>query len=215
VRVSDDGIGIRAESLPRLYEMFSQVSPLLERAHSGLGIGLALVRGLVELHGGTVEARSAGLGKGSEFTVRLPLAQPPAQPVTPSAAPGAPGLAQPRKRVLVVDDNRDTARSLKQLVELMGHDALEAHDGHEAVDAARAYRPDVVLLDIGLPGMNGYDAARAIRRQGSGAAKLVAVTGWGQQDDKRKSEEAGFDLHVTKPVEIATLESLLQSADVD
>lgn len=117
--------------------------------------------------------------------------------------------------MLVVDDNADAARSLKCLVELMGHDALEVHDGPEAIRALQDYHPDLVLLDIGLPGMNGYDAAREIRRRAPGTVKLVAITGWGQPDDKRRSREAGFDLHVTKPVELATLESLFQSGDVE
>jgi CheY-like chemotaxis protein len=240
VAVRDTGIGIAVEHLPRLFEMFSQSAPALERSQGGLGIGLALVRGLVELHGGTVEAHSEGPGKGSEFVVRLPIAacglrladSPSGRPGSPEGArrgppepaettdrrPPDPAEVHPQsairnpqsRRVLVVDDNRDAADSLAMMLSLAGHETRTAYDGLEAVQAAAGFRPDVVLLDIGMPKMNGYEAARHLRSQswGKGMA-LIALTGWGQEDDKRRALEAGFDHHLTKPVEAAALEKLL------
>jgi PAS domain S-box-containing protein len=210
VSVRDTGIGIAADYLPHLFEMFSQAAPALGRSQGGLGVGLALVRGLVELHGGTVEARSGGPGLGSEFTVRLPAVQRPAQVARGPGGDGQECRCVPKCRVLVVDDNRDTADSLAVLLRLLGHDLHTAHDGLEAVQAAATFRPDVVLLDIGLPKMSGYEAARSIRRQPWGEGMtLVAVTGWGQEEDKRRAAEAGFDHHLTKPVDPAALERLL------
>lgn len=214
VSVRDTGIGIAAEHLAHIFQMFSQVVPALERSQGGLGIGLALVRGLVELHGGTIEAYSQGPGQGSEFVVRLPVAEPPvAEP--PAEDPGSP-LAAPRlaskSRILVVDDNPDTTATLALILERTGHHVFVAHDGLEAVHAAAAFRPDVVLLDIGLPKMNGFEVAQRIRQQrGNQKMALVAVTGWGQQEDRRRAMEAGFDHHLTKPVELATLMQLLAS----
>jgi signal transduction histidine kinase/ActR/RegA family two-component response regulator len=206
--VRDSGIGIAAEQLPRLFEMFEQAAPALQRTHGGLGIGLALVRGLVMLHGGTVEARSAGPGQGSEFLLRLPSIDPP-----PAAPPAAAGAAQPsgsKCRVLIVDDLPDSVDSMGTMLELLGHEVATAHDGREAIEAAARFHPDVVLLDIGLPNMNGYEAAQQIRANARGKRMmLVALTGWGQEEDKRRALAAGFDLHVTKPVEPATLEQLL------
>jgi CheY-like chemotaxis protein len=210
VSVRDTGIGIAADYLPHLFEMFSQAAPAQERSQGGLGVGLALVRGLVELHGGTIEARSGGPGLGSEFTVRLPVAERLAQVAQGPSGDGEKCRCLPKCRILVVDDNRDAADSLAVLLRLLGHDLHTAHDGLEAVQAAATFRPDVVLLDIGMPKMSGYEAARSIRRQpwGKGMA-LVAVTGWGQEEDKRRAAEAGFDHHLTKPVEPAALERLL------
>lgn len=210
ITVRDTGIGIAAEHLPHLFEMFSQVTPALERSQGGLGIGLSLVRGLVELHGGTSEARSAGSGKGSEFIIRLPLSGE-SLPYAVAKAAAADKAAGGRKhRILVVDDNRDSADSLAKMLRMTGHETLTAYDGLEAVQTAAAYRPEVVLLDIGLPKMNGYEAARHIREQpwGRGMA-LIALTGWGQEEDKRRALDAGFDHHFTKPVEPAALERLL------
>jgi CheY-like chemotaxis protein len=190
--------------------MFSQVAPALERSQGGLGIGLSLVRGLVELHGGKVEARSRGLGMGSEFIVRLPVveASPGHEPHEPAEASTT--TRGQRHRILAVDDSRDAADSLAMMLQLMGHETCTAYDGEEAVQAAATFRPDVVLLDIGLPKMNGYEAARCLRQQpwGKGLA-LIALTGWGQEEDKRRALEAGFDYHLTKPVEAAALEKLL------
>ncbi len=210
VSVRDTGIGIAADYLPRLFEMFSQVAPALERSQGGLGIGLALVRGLVELHGGSVEAKSAGPGRGSEFTVRLPglgaLAQARPEPSADIEKPSA----RRKCRVLVADDLRDSADSLALMLRLAGHEVQTAHDGLEAVQAAAAFRPDVALLDIGMPKMNGYEAARHIRQQPWGQRMvLIALTGWRQPEDRRRTVEAGFEHHLVKPVEPKALEELL------
>jgi PAS domain S-box-containing protein len=212
VVVRDTGIGIPAEALPDLFTLFSQVDPGLERSQGGLGIGLALVKGLVEMHGGTVAARSAGPGRGSEFVVRLP-AQPGVGESRPPPAVEA-ATAPPRRRVLVVDDNRDGATSLAMMLSLLGHDTRTAHDGLEAVELAEAFRPDVILLDIGLPKLNGYDACRRIREKPWGKSPvIVAVTGWGQEEDRRRSRAAGFDHHLVKPVELDVLEKLLAASN--
>jgi signal transduction histidine kinase/ActR/RegA family two-component response regulator len=210
VSVRDTGIGIAAEHLPHIFEMFSQVAPALERSQGGLGIGLSLVQGLVELHGGKVEARSGGIGKGSEFIVRLPIVETPAQPGEQRSEQAEKRHFGPKRRILVVDDNRDAADSLAMMLSITGHDTRTAYDGLEAVQAAAGFQPDIVLLDIGLPKMNGYEAARHIRQQpwGKGMA-LIALTGWGQEEDKRRALEAGFDHHLTKPVGAAALEKLL------
>jgi CheY-like chemotaxis protein len=207
VSVRDTGLGIPPEMLGKVFEPFTQVDRTLEKAQGGLGIGLTLVRRLVEMHGGSVEARSEGYGRGSEFVVRLPaVLTPPAR----DDGPAENGRPAARRRILVVDDNRDAAVSLAMMLELMGNEVRTAHDGREGVDAAEVFRPDVVVLDIGLPRMNGYEAARHIREQPWGRdAVLIAVTGWGQEEDKRQSKEAGFDFHMVKPVEPAALEKLL------
>jgi PAS domain S-box-containing protein len=209
VAVRDTGIGIAAEHLPRLFEMFSQVSSALERSQGGLGIGLALVKGLVEMHGGTVEARSEGLGAGSEFVVRLPVAGTAARE-TATPVGGGEVSRPPGRRILVADDNRDAADSLAEMLRLFGHEVHTAHDGVSAVEAVGRVRPDVAILDIGMPGLNGYAACRRIREQPWGRAMtLVALTGWGQEEDRRRAAEAGFDHHLTKPVDPAALEGLL------
>lgn len=209
ISVRDTGIGIAPEHLSHIFEMFSQVEPALERSQGGLGIGLALVRGLVELHGGKTEARSNGPGKGSEFIVRMRVVESsvlvPREPL-PHSKPGV----RPERRILVVDDNRDAADSLIMMLRMMGHETAVAYDGLEAIHAAGAFRPEITLLDIGLPKMNGYEIARHIRKQpwGSGMT-LIALTGWGQEEDKRRAFEAGFDHHLTKPVEAVDLGELL------
>jgi PAS domain S-box-containing protein len=208
IRVRDTGIGIVAEELPRIFDMFRQVDTSLERSVSGLGIGLTLVKNLVELHGGTVQVRSEGVGKGSEFIVRLPIAVEPPSTAPPLAkravAPVAP------LRVLVVDDNHDSAESLAMLFELTGHETRTVNDGLEAVEAAEKFRPDVVLLDIGLPKMNGYEVARRLRQHPwAKTVLLVALTGWGQDEDRQRSKAAGFDAHFVKPVDFAGLQDLL------
>jgi CheY-like chemotaxis protein len=209
VSVRDSGIGIAAEHLPRVFEMFAQAAPALERSQGGLGIGLSLVKGLVEMHGGRVEARSEGTGKGSEFVVRLPISCGPPAPESPH--PGGEGTTpRPARRILVADDNRDAADSLAMMLRLYGHEVHAVHDGQEAVEAAEWFRPDVALLDIGMPKLNGYDACRRIRAQPWGQGiLLVATTGWGQEEDKRRAMEVGFDRHLTKPVAHADLEKLL------
>jgi len=226
IRVKDSGIGIPAEMLPRVFEMFTQVDRSLERAEGGLGIGLTLVHRLVEMHGGTVEARSDGPGKGSEFIVCLPLGvdvndQEPegrtdgrTEGRTEGRMDDERAVAAVTRRILVVDDNWDSAESLVMFLRMLGNDVHTAHDGLEAVEVAATFRPDVVLLDIGLPRLNGYEAARQIReKSGTDEIVLVAVTGWGQDEDRRRSREAGFDYHLTKPVDFDALQRLLAATN--
>ena len=208
ISVRDNGIGIPGDMLPRIFEMFTQVDHSLERSQGGLGIGLTLVRRLVDLHDGTIEARSDGLDQGSEFVVRLPVLQPPLERPPTSDGPKAAALSG--SRILVVDDNKDSADSLGMLLRLKGNEIRTAYDGIEAVDVAETFHPELVLLDIGLPKLNGYEVARRIRQQPWGQDMiLVALTGWGQDEDRRRSQEAGFNFHVVKPVELAALEKLL------
>ena len=208
IRVRDDGIGIAAEHLPRVFDMFAQVDTSLERSRDGLGIGLTLVKTLVELHGGSVAAASDGPGRGSEFTVRLPLTDEvrPAEP----REPAGPAAHAPARRVLVVDDNLDGAESLALLLRFAGHQVEVAHDGQLALAVAERFRPDVALLDIGLPGLNGYEVCQRLRRESWGRTMtIVALTGWGQDEDRRRSSEAGFDSHMVKPVDPPALLKLL------
>jgi PAS domain S-box-containing protein len=210
VSVRDNGIGIPAEMLTRIFDMFTQVDRSLERSQGGLGIGLTLVRRLLDLHDGSIEARSDGPDAGSEFVVRLPLIQPPQE--LPPRRDGPRATALSGCRILVVDDNKDSADSLKMLLRLKGNDIQTAYDGLEAVEVAETFRPELVLLDIGLPKLNGYDVARRIRQQPWGRDMvLVALTGWGQDEDRRRSQEAGFNFHIVKPVELAALEELLSA----
>jgi PAS domain S-box-containing protein len=215
VAVSDSGIGIPPEAIGSVFEMFTQVRGSLDRAQGGLGIGLSLVRRLVELHGGRVNAFSAGRGRGSTFTVRLPLH--PGSPHARAAAADAGDGTEPRPpaplRVLVVDDNADAADSLVALLEVLGHTTWVARDGPQGLHVALDVRPDLVLLDIGLPGMSGYEVARAIRHsQGVRQIVLIALTGWGAQSDQQQSHDAGFDQHLTKPVSLEALEQALAAA---
>jgi len=209
IRVRDNGVGINPDQLPRIFEMFTQLDATLERSQGGLGIGLSLAKTLVEMHDGTIEAHSTGMGQGSEFIVRLPLLSDRVTPVpqsinTPQSHGGTP------RRILVVDDNRDSAESLAMLLRLLNNDVHAAHDGVEAVEMATRLKPDLILMDIGLPKMNGYEACGRIREQSWGKQiTLIALTGWGQDDDRRKSKEAGFDGHLVKPVEHAALTKLL------
>jgi signal transduction histidine kinase/ActR/RegA family two-component response regulator len=209
LRVRDNGRGIDPALQPNLFDLFYQVERNLDRSEGGLGIGLALVKSLVERHGGTVTAHSAGRGQGSEFIIRLPcLADPAPGAEVPAPArqeaPAGRGL-----RVLVVDDNVDTAHSMALLLGMLGHEVLTAHDGRRAVDLALRGRPEVVFLDIGLPSLDGYQACRAIREGGLAGALVVAMTGYGQEEDQRRSREAGFDAHYTKPVKLETIRELL------
>ena len=215
VRVSDSGIGIDPEILPRIFETFVQAEQGLARSQGGLGIGLAMVKNLVQLHGGGVEAHSAGPGRGSEFVVRLPLAAEAMSGLEAPSAPEAPCKAtRPKpRRVLVVEDNEDAAASLGELLSLWGHEIQTAHDGRHALAAARQWQPEVILLDIGLPGMDGYEVARHLREDPSTSrAVIVALTGYGQEEDRRRAHEAGFDQHLTKPVELEQLQNLLDAA---
>ncbi|HEX6998626.1 MAG TPA: ATP-binding protein [Gammaproteobacteria bacterium] len=209
ITVRDDGIGIPPDKLVHIFEMFEQVDRSLERGYKGLGLGLTLVKSLVEMHGGTVAARSAGPGAGSEFIVSLPVGAPgagaPASAPGEACAPGEHGL-----RVLIVDDNQDAATLLAQLLELQGHQTLSAFDGPQALAAGAAFQPQVILLDIGLPQMNGYEVAQRVRKMPWGEnVVLVAITGWGQEQDKRRAMAAGFAHHLVKPVSCAALEELL------
>jgi PAS domain S-box-containing protein len=213
VAVRDNGIGLSAEMMPRVFTLFAQASPALERSEGGLGIGLSLVRGLVELHGGTVSAHSAGAGQGSEFMVRLPLGSPvDAEDADEGGA--APAYAQAKPlRLLVADDNRDSAETCAALLEASGHVVSVAHTGREAFDLACRLQPDALLLDIGMPELNGYQLAQRIRGTSWGRrAVLIAITGWGQEQDKRRALAAGFDQHLTKPIDPNGLEALLQRA---
>lgn len=196
--VRDTGMGIEPEMLPHLFEVFTQGDRSLDRSQGGLGLGLAVARGLVELHDGSIEAASEGQGRGAEFTIRLPCEpEPPAlKHGSPSAEPAAKGL-----RILVVEDNRDAAESLRLMLELCGHEVTLAHSGPEGVEAATAHRPDIVLCDIGLPGMDGFAVASTLRRNPETAGtRLIAVTGYGRDADRRQALDAGFDAHLVKPV---------------
>jgi signal transduction histidine kinase len=211
VCVTDTGIGIRPDMLPRVFDLFAQEDRSLERSQGGLGIGLTLVRRLVELHGGSIEARSGGLGQGSEFIVYLPaLPEDEKSSVAAVEISGAlPSEPAPR-RILVVDDNRDSATTLAKLLQRRGHEIAVAFDGEEAVQTAADFRPEIVLLDIGLPKLNGYEAGRRILQQaGSENPILIALTGWGQEEDRNRALEAGFSHHLVKPVDLGVLDVLL------
>jgi PAS domain S-box-containing protein len=212
VSVRDNGIGIPAESLRSIFDMFSQVDRSIERSAGGLGIGLALVKGLVEMHGGTVTAESAGVGKGSTLTVRLPALEAHPAGVAENAPQRGPATNGPGRRILVVDDNKDSARSMAKLLQLYGNEVRTAHDGLEAVQATEEFRPEVILMDVGMPRLNGYEATHRIREQPWGQSIIIiALTGWGQEGDRVQSREAGCDGHLVKPVDIRDLEKLLTS----
>jgi CheY-like chemotaxis protein len=227
IHVRDNGVGIEAELLPRVFELFTQGQRPLDRTDGGLGVGLALVHRIVSLHGGTVKAFSAGSGRGSEFVVTLPRERPaqPAEGATHTSQPEenlmteahtTPGgeRQQKRRRVMVIDDNKDAAESMSMLFELWGHEVICAYDGRAALEAAAKYHPDAVFLDIGLPGMDGYEIAERLRELPESAhTVLVAITGYGQDDDRRRSREAGIDHHLVKPVAPETLQKLLESLE--
>jgi signal transduction histidine kinase/ActR/RegA family two-component response regulator len=208
ISVKDNGTGIPPDKLQSIFEMFTQVDRPLERAQGGLGIGLTLVKRLVQMHGGSIEAKSGGEGLGSEFIVRLPVLEKPAVVGTP--APPAKAEPSRRRRILIVDDNKDSAESLEMLLKIMGNETYLAHDGLEAIEAAEKYRPELMLLDIGMPKLNGHDVCRHVREQPWGKDIVtIALTGWGQEEDRRKSQEAGFDGHLVKPVDHNALLELL------
>jgi signal transduction histidine kinase/ActR/RegA family two-component response regulator len=209
ITVRDQGIGIPSQALPTIFDMFMQVEGSLEKSRGGLGIGLTLAKQLVELHGGGIEARSDGPGRGAQFTVTMPAVPALAAVVAAHDDPAQLDIRM-RFRILVADDNLDAAESLGMMLRLMGNDVRTVRDGLQAVEEAGAFRPDLALLDIGMPLLNGYDAARRIREQRWGKEiVLVAVTGWGQEEDKRKAIEAGFDAHYTKPISPADLAALM------
>jgi two-component system CheB/CheR fusion protein len=207
IRVRDNGIGIAPELLPNIFDLFIQGDHSLERTRGGLGIGLTLVRSLVQMHDGTIEAKSAGVGQGSEFIIRLPAAAPPTalpkpEPIKEKATP---------KRILVVDDNHDQAHTLGMLLKLMGHEVRLAHDGPSGLAEAREFAPEVALVDIGLPGMSGYEVARHIRQDEKlRHILLMAQTGWGQEEDRQRSREAGFDHHIVKPIDMQSLQEIIR-----
>ena len=208
VRVRDSGIGIASDHLPRIFDLFTQIDHSMERSRGGLGIGLSLVKDVVEMHGGTVTAHSAGPGHGSEFVVRLPVLVESPTPTVPELTK-APQTARTHL-ILVVDDNRDSARSLAMVLKAKGHSVHTAHDGVEAVEEAMRLRPEMILLDLGLPRLNGFEAAQRIRKQpGGDTVKLVALTGWGQKEDRRRSKEAGFNAHLVKPIATEDLDRLI------
>jgi len=212
ISIRDNGIGLADEVLPGLFTMFSQVNSAIDRAEGGLGIGLALVKGLVALHGGRVEVRSEGLGRGSEFIVHLPhgvIAEPLAPPAdTPSGAANASNVR--RGRVLVADDNRDAAESLSLVLRFIGYEVFTAFNGTEALEIGARERPHAAIIDIGMPGMSGHEVARRMRLEAWGRhAVLIALTGWGQDQDKQAARAAGFDEHLTKPVDPDQVEGTL------
>jgi signal transduction histidine kinase len=211
IRVRDTGLGIPREMLPRVFELFTQINRTLDRAEGGLGIGLTLVRSLVEMHGGSVSAHSDGIGKGSEFTVRIPRLK--GGGAAEGVAPSVPAPAAAR-RVLIVDDNVDAGDSLAELLRLGGHTVEVARSGPLGIAAARCFRPEVALLDIGLPGMSGYELAARLKAEPVGAGlMLVALTGYGQEDDRKRSAEAGFDHHLTKPADLTALTAILRTGN--
>ena len=211
-RVRDTGTGISAEMLPRIFDLFTQAEQSIDRSQGGLGIGLTLVQRLVEMHGGSVHAASAGSGRGSEFTVRIPTT---AAPNLPNDAPGLllDAVRIQRRRILVVDDNVDSAETLAKLLRLHGHSVQVAFDGQAALDETRARRPEVVILDLGLPGISGFEVARTIRSEtGEGEPLLIAVSGYGREEDQQRSREVGFNQHFTKPVSFTALLNFVSEA---
>jgi signal transduction histidine kinase len=202
-KVKDTGLGIPHAMLHRVFELFTQLNPSLDRSQGGLGIGLTVVRKLAELHGGSVSATSEGPGRGSEFTVRLPLVEAPTPAATRERKPGS---AMPPQKILVVDDNHDTARSLALLLRSNGHTVEVAHDGYAALETARSFEPDVILLDLGLPGIDGFKVAQQLRSEDRFQnTRLIALSGYGQAQDRQRSKEVGFDQHLVKPVDFANL----------
>jgi len=213
VRVTDLGIGLTPAQTSEIFELFAQIDTSIERAHGGLGIGLTLVKRIVELHDGTVVARSEGLGRGSSFSVVLPL-----DPVRRAPAAAAPSILEStapaaRRRALIVDDNHDSADTLAMMLDLLGHDTKCLYDPHLTADAVHRFAPDIVFLDLGMPGLSGYDVARIVRAGAGGAElTLVAITGWGHADDRRRTAEAGFDHHLVKPADLAAISAICSAA---
>ena len=211
VRVSDTGIGLSAEQMPQIFEMFGQLASALDRSQGGLGIGLSLARRLIEMHGGDIAAKSDGPGQGSEFSVCLPLV--PAEPAEPTVPIPAASEAGPRWRILIADDLADSADSLALLLESMGHSVRVAYDGEQSLAVGESFRPEVALLDLGMPKLNGYEACRRIRATAWGRdITLVAQTGWGQSEHRRRTRDAGFDHHIVKPIDVDKLMALLRSS---
>lgn len=211
VEVTDDGVGVAPERIDGIFELFAQAENAIGRAQGGMGIGLALVRNLVQLHGGTVNAKSDGVGKGSEFTVVLPLATPEERAESPRVEPVAPATMQPSRRsIVIVEDNNDVRDLLRLKLRRLGHEVKDARDGIEGLSMLLSERPDLALVDLGLPGMDGFAVARQVRQQLGHDVVLVAVSGFGQPDDKRRALDAGFDEHITKPADVHDIENILQ-----
>jgi CheY-like chemotaxis protein len=209
LRVADSGIGISSDMLPRVFDLFTQDDTTSQRSQTGLGIGLALARRLIEMHGGSIDAHSDGPGRGSTFTLRMPVAHLAAtiHATTPPVATPCAG-----RRVLVIDDNTAGARAMQRLVKALGGECRVAHNGETGLADLREYRPDIVILDIGMPGLDGYETCRRIRQEYGSSLMVVALTGWGQERDKDKAMQAGFDMHLTKPADPTLLEELLATA---
>jgi CheY-like chemotaxis protein len=209
--VRDNGRGIATGDLDGIFGMFVRGKEPIHRGGGGLGIGLALARRIVELHGGTIEARSEGEGRGSEFVVRIPIGPQAAPERSGTGEAARPVSKSAGRRILIVDDNVDAANVLQELLQASGHEVRVVHDGPQAIEAENEFRPDIVLLDIGLPGINGYEVARRLRTRKGRSMRIIAVTGWGQEPDKARSREAGFDLHLVKPVDEAVLLEVLEA----
>lgn len=211
VRVTDTGVGIPADMLPRVFDLFTQVGRSIEHSQGGLGLGLTLVRRLVEMHGGSIDAQSPGVGLGSTFTLRLPLA--PSSPESASDADDGKADSAPILRILVVDDNEDAAESLAMLLSLSGHQMRIAHSGEAALIAVREFEPDVAFIDIGLPGLNGYEVARRLRADPDTRTtlRLIALTGWGTDEDRKRAYAAGFDFHLVKPADLDGITAILRA----
>jgi two-component system CheB/CheR fusion protein len=208
LRVRDNGIEISAEVLPRIFELFAHGERTPARSEGGLGVGLTIVKYLVELHEGSITARSEGVGRGCECIVRLPAGED--LPAGPATAASAENVTRGGSRILIIDDNRDLVGGLARLLKRLGHEIEAAYDGPSGVEAARTYRPEVILLDIGLPGMDGYEVARTLRgEEGMSETRIIAITGYGHEEDHRRSREAGMDYHLVKPVDIRTLSELI------
>jgi CheY-like chemotaxis protein len=212
IQVIDTGVGLPPEMLSRVFDLFAQADRTLDRSEGGLGIGLTVARKLAEMHGGTITVASEGLGKGATFTVRLPLSDRPLSERSPAKEPADDRGEEEKLRVLVVDDNRDTATACSMLLRQMGHEVDTAYDGIAALEHARTFHPQVVFLDIGLPGLNGYEVARSLREEGFRNEVIVAISGYGQPDDRRRSREAGFDHHLVKPIDRAAVVNALRSS---
>jgi len=211
ISVQDNGIGIEPDMAARIFDMFVQAENGDRRPHGGLGIGLALTRKLIEMHGGTITVSSAGLGKGAEFEIRLPLSA--SQSAQVAAAPVVNGTPAATRRVLIVDDNADAADSLCALLQISGHEAKTVYRGADALREMISFHPDVVLLDIGLPDLDGYEIARRARASlGERCPNLVALSGWGREEDRELAFEAGIPVHLTKPVDVTTLERVLENS---
>ena len=210
--ITDSGVGITREMLPRVFERFMQDDAAVHRSHAGLGIGLALARQLIEMHGGSITAYSDGPGLGSSFTMRMPVLDGVLDHRGTSLPTDAPRIT---RRVVVIDDNPSAATSLQRLVTVLGGQCSVAYDGESGLTQVREFRPDVVILDIGMPGIDGYETCRRIRAEFGPDLLVVALTGWGQARDKRKAWRAGFDVHLTKPADPIALERLLAGASVD